>query len=379
MWCDRSVTMTVGSRRVGSGEPLYTIAEIGLNHGGSVDRALAMVDAAAAAGASAVKLQTLTARRTGGARVSRAGPRDGASLRDFFATFELSESAHRALAARARAHGLGLMATPLSLGAVDLLERVGIDAYKIASGDIIWDQLIRRCAGTRQAAGHLDRHGVARRSGARPDVRTLGGAAGVALLHCVSAYPVPGGSENLRAIATLGRAFGVPVGLSDHGADEFAVPIAVAMGASLYERHLVLDDERRCAVDAAVSSTPARLAAVVRAAARATAALGSGEKVCLPAEAANLSASRRSLCAARRLPAGHILHADDLIALRPADRSRARSGPTDLVGRRLIRDVEEGSPLVERGHRGALTCRIETGSGCCLTFSSRPVRGGFRS
>jgi sialic acid synthase SpsE len=346
MWCDRSVTMTVGSRRIGSGEPLYTIAEIGLNHGGSVDRALAMIDAAAAAGVSAVKLQTLTA----GELVAPACPAPvhltARSLRDFFATFELSEPAHRALAARARAHGLGLLATPLSLGAVDLLARVGIDAYKIASGDIIWDQLIRRCAGTGKplvvSTGLASLDEVAH---ALTCARSAGAAA-VALTHCVSAYPVPGGSENLRAIATLGRAFGVPVGLSDHGADEFAVPIAVAMGASLYERHLMLDDDQG-AVDAAVSSTPERLAAVVRAAARARAALGSGEKVCLPAEAPNLSASRRSLCAARRLPAGYILHENDMVALRPAD-GFALARAADLVGRRLVRDVDEGSPLVEQ-------------------------------
>ncbi len=112
-----------------------------------------MVDAAAGAGASAVKLQTLTAADLVAPACPAPAHVTASSLRDFFATFELSESAHRAIAARARAHGLGLLATPLSLGAVDLLERVGVDAYKIASGDIIWDELIRRCAGTRQAAG----------------------------------------------------------------------------------------------------------------------------------------------------------------------------------------------------------------------------------
>ena len=137
MWRERTATMTIGARRVGAGQPLYTIAEIGLNHGGSADRALKMIDAAAAAGVSAVKLQTLTAADLVAPACPAPAHVTATSLRDFFATFELSESAHRALAARARAHGLGLLATPLSLGAVDLLERVGIDAYKIASGDII--------------------------------------------------------------------------------------------------------------------------------------------------------------------------------------------------------------------------------------------------
>jgi len=339
------MTMTIGSRLIGQGEPLYTIAEIGLNHGGSVDRALAMVDAAAAAGVSAVKLQLLTAADLVAPSCPAPAHVAATCLRDLFADFELSESAYRAIAERARTHRLGLLATPLSLAAVDLLERIGIDGYKIASGDIIWDRLIRRCASTGRplvistGMASLDEvtHAVA--------CAQSSGAGGIALLHCVSAYPVPAGSENLRAIATLWRAFGLPVGLSDHGADEFAVPLAVALGASLYERHLVLDDDRS-AVDAAVSSSPARMAAMVRTAARAIEALGSGEKVCLPAEAVNLSPSRRSLCAARRLVAGHILEDDDLTALRPAT-GVAPNQASDLVGRCLARPVDQGSPLVD--------------------------------
>ena len=170
------------------------------------------------------------------------------------------------------------------------------------------------------------------------------GAPGLALLHCVSAYPVPKGSENLRAIATLGMACRAVVGFSDHGADGFAVPLAVAMGASIYERHLVLhaDDD---SVDAEVSSTPGELATLVRTAARALAALGTGVKACLPAEKSNLDPSRRALYARRRLPAGHVVSAADLIALRPGyglgpDRQR------ELVGQRLTRDVDAGAPFL---------------------------------
>ena len=128
----------------------------------------------------------------------------------------------------------------MSEGGVDLLERVGVDAYKIASGDLTWTQLIERCARTGKpviiSTGLATLDEIARAL----DAARRSGAAEVALLHCVSSYPVPQGSENLRAIATLADAFGVPVGLSDHGADAFAVPIAVALGASLYERHIIL-------------------------------------------------------------------------------------------------------------------------------------------
>lgn len=335
--------MRLGPHAAGPGHPLFVIAELGLNHGGSLDRALALVDAAAAAGASAIKLQTLTATALVGPDAPAPAHVDATSMVEFFRRFELDEPAHARIVARARAHRLAVLATPLSTAAVAMLERVGVDGYKIASGDITWEGLIRSAAATGKPL--VISTGMATLAEAQRALvwAMRGGAPSVALLHCVSAYPVPKGSENLRAIATLGMACQALVGLSDHGADAFAAPLAVAMGASIYERHLVLsaDDD---AVDADVSSTPGELAAAIRAAARATDALGTGAVACLPAERANLEASRRGLYARRALPAGHVVAVHDLIALRPAtglgaDRQRA------LVGVRLTRAVPAGAPF----------------------------------
>ena len=338
-----SPMITIGGRRIAEDVPLFAIAEIGINHGGSLDRALSLIDAAASAGAHAVKLQTIVASEL----VSQSCPApqhvQAASLVEFFARFELDESAHRRLADHAREHGLKIMSTPFSLDAVDLLESIDVDAYKIASGDLTWDQLIARCAGTGRplviSTGMATlaevQHALAVAEGA--------GADQVALLHCVSAYPVPRGSENLQAIDTLRHECGVPVGLSDHGEDTFALPMAVALGASIYERHLVLDDDLT-AVDRAVSSTPAEFAAAVGGARRAWAALGSGRKSCLGVETPNLVASRRSLCARRSLAAGETLVADDLIALRPA--TGIPPARLDMVcGRRLTRALAAGEPI----------------------------------
>ena len=357
MWRDLATSLRIGPRLVGPGEPLFVIAEIGLNHGGSLDRALAMVDRAAEAGASAVKLQTITAK----ALVAPSCPAPAhvaePSLRAFFARFELNEDAHRAVAERARARGLAFMATPFSLEAVEMLERVGVDAFKIASGDLTWDQLIRRAArshkpvviSTGMASLSETAHAVA--------CARLGGAAGLALLHCVSAYPVPRGGENLRAIATLADAFHVPVGLSDHGDDAFAAPVAVALGASLYERHFVLEAADG-SVDAAVSSTPEALSALVAAAARAAGALGTGEKACTPDEAVNVTASRRALCAARALPAGATVHPDDVVALRPAaGLAPGRIG--ELIGVTIGRAVAAGAPFLEGDVASARESRSE--------------------
>jgi sialic acid synthase SpsE len=338
------VPLRIGHHQVGRGEPLFVIAEIGLNHGGSVDRAIAMVDAAAAAGASAVKLQAIVAAELVTSACPPPAHVQAASLREFFAAFELDEAAYHAIAARTRARGLTLIATPLSESAVDLLERVGVDAYKIASGDLTWTRLIGRCAQTGKplilSTGMAT---IAEVAHALANAQ-LAGATSVALLHCVSAYPVPHGSENLRAMTTLLEAFSVPVGLSDHGADTSAVPIAVVLGASLYERHLVLaagDDS----VDAAVSSTPAGFADLVRTAALVAEALGSGLKECLPAEAVNVQASRRGLYAVRAMAAGHRITSSDVQALRPAS-ALSPDLQDALVGSVLARDMEAGMPFL---------------------------------
>jgi N-acetylneuraminate synthase/N,N'-diacetyllegionaminate synthase len=336
-------SISIAGRRIAEDAPPFVIGEIGINHGGSLDRAIALVDAAAAAGADAVKLQTIVARDLVAPSCPPPAHVAARSLVEFFEQFELDEAAHHALARRASLRGLKVISTPFSEKAVDLLERVGVDAYKIASGDLTWDQLIVRCATTGKpliistGMGTLDevQHALA--------VARRAGAADVGLLHCVSAYPVPKGSENLLAIRTLAHACHVPVGLSDHGEDAFALPVAVALGASLYERHLVLPEDGS-AIDREVSSTPADLAAAIRAGRRAWAALGSGRKACLAAEAPNAIPSRRSLCAAANLAAGHALTAADLIALRPATGLPPAALPS-LVGRRLAQPVHVGEPL----------------------------------
>ncbi len=335
----------IGGRRVGGGEPLFVIAELGLNHNGSVERALALVDAAADAGASAVKLQTIEADHLVTPGCPAPAHVAAASLRDFFRQFELDERAHRAVAKRADHHGLAFMSTPFSEHAVDMLDAVGCDALKIASGDITNRALIEHAAATGRplvvSTGMSDLDEVC----AAVDWAVGAGARDVALLHCVSAYPVPSGSENLRAIAELSRAFDRPVGLSDHTTESLAAPLAVALGASLYERHFVLDDES-AGVDRAVSATPAELRRIVVEAERARRALGHGRKECLAAEQGNLTASRRALYTRRPMRAGEVVRADAVVALRPAAGLSA-SRWRELIGITLTRDLPSGAAFLE--------------------------------
>ncbi len=334
-------TLEIAGRTVGADAPLFVIAEIGLNHGGSLDRALAMVDAAADAGVSAVKVQALVARDLVAADCAPPAHVDVESLRAFFERFELSDAAYEAIAARARARGLGFIATPLSLAAVTMLERIGVDAYKIASGDLTYDGLIEACARTGKPLVISTGMSNLEEIGDALVCATCAGAREIALLHCVSAYPVPAGSENLRAIQTLAT-FGWPVGLSDHAPGTLGLAVGVALGAALYERHLEIDAD---SLDHDVSSTPREMADVVATAAAVRVALGDGVKACLPAESFNRDVSRRALRAARALRAGDVVTAADIVVVRPAA-GLAPGLERDLIGTRLRRDVAEGEPFL---------------------------------
>ena len=278
----------IGGRVAGDGAPLFVIAEIGLNHDGSIERALALVDAAAAAGASAVKVQALFADELVAPGAPAPMHVEAASLADFFRRFELDERRLRP------AGGAGPRTRPGRSSprrsrerAVDMLDRVGVDAWKIASGDITFERLIERCGATGKPViistgmaslpGGAARALLGRRAPAPPAWRCCTACRRIrcrrAARTCApsprSAWPAAPSSASPITAPTAS-----------------AVPLAVAMGAAIYERHLVLraDDD---SIDAEpCRARPGELSALVRAAARAAAALGTGVKACLPAEKA---------------------------------------------------------------------------------------------
>jgi N,N'-diacetyllegionaminate synthase len=339
------MSLDIGGLRVGERPPLFVIAELGLNHGGSLNRALAMIDAAAAAGASAVKVQSFKAEELVAAQCPAPAHVTAASLRDFFRQFELDRAAHIELVTRAKLHGLAFVATPFSTSAIDMLVEIGVDALKIASGDLPYDELIASAARTGLPVIISTGMSTLAETAHAVALARTEGADQLALLHCVSAYPVPDGSQNLRAIQTLRRVFGTLVGLSDHGRDSFAVPLAVTLGASIYERHLILPGDE--GVDRAVSSTPEQLAEIIAVARRTHAALGHGRRECLPAEAVNLTASRRALHATRALAPGEVIDANDIVALRPS-RGLPTNLKSELIGTTVARAIEAGAPFL--GH-----------------------------
>lgn len=320
---------------------VLVIAEIGNNHEGDADLAIRLIELAAECGADAVKLQTFRAREF-------VRPADTARYQRM-ARFELPADAVRRAQRAARDRGLLFISTPLDIPSVDLLRSL-VDRFKIASGDNDHLPLIDRICATGLpivlSTGMADLDGVRRMVRQIRDRWAEHGVRGeLAVLHCVTSYPVPPEQANLAAIRTIeGAIDGITVGYSDHTIGIDACVLAVALGARVVEKHFTIDKAYSDFRDHALSADPAELAELVRRVRAASAMLGSGEKVLQPAERELAVSARRAIVAAADLPAGHVLRASDLTWMRPAD-GLPPGEESRLVGRRLLRTVAFGDTL----------------------------------
>jgi N-acetylneuraminate synthase/N,N'-diacetyllegionaminate synthase len=338
----------VGRREIGRGE-VFVIAEAGVNHDGDPSIAARLIDAAAAIGADAVKFQTfdpeaLASAGAPTAEYQRRAGESGSDQREMLARLALPAEAWAGLQRRALDRGLVFLSTPFDDGSAELLDRLDVPAFKVASGELTNLPFLERLAARGRplllSTGMADMIEVA----AAVDVVREHGDPPLALFHCVSSYPADPTDANLRAIETLRRAFGVPVGWSDHTPGIDIAIAAVAAGATLVEKHLTLD-RTRPGPDHAASLEPPAFEALVRSIRAVEAALGSGVKAPVEAERDVARVARRSLHWRRTLPAGHVVSADDLDILRPGT-GLAPAQAVTVVGRRTGREVEAGA-LIE--------------------------------
>lgn len=346
---DRVVTtVRIGDRPVGPGAPCFIVAEAGVNHDGDLRRALELVDAAADARADAVKFQTFDADRLVAAGAPKApyqlettDARE--SQRDMLARLELDADAHRTLAARCEERGMIFLSTPFDAESADLLDELGVLAFKLASPDLTNLPLVEHVA--RKQRPLLLSTGMADLGEVRAAVKVAreAGADGIVVLHCVTAYPADPAEANLRAIPRLADELGVPAGWSDHTRTAETALAAVALGAAVLEKHVTLD-RTATGPDHAASLEPNELAELVAAVRVVESALGDGVKRPARSELANRDVVRRSLAAARDLDAGTTLERDMLDALRPGTGISPAELP-NLLGRRLARSVRGGALL----------------------------------
>jgi N,N'-diacetyllegionaminate synthase len=343
-----SPSIELAGRTIGAGEPPFVVAEAGVNHNGQPELALALVDAAADAGAEAVKFQTFTAHALASAQAPQAAYQreraSAASQVEMLRGLELSTDGLRAARDRARELGLVFLSTPFDLGALRLLVTLQVKAFKIGSGDLTNVVLLRAVAG--HGLPILLSTGMATLAevDTAVDIVRRGGDPPLVVLQCTSAYPAAAADANLLVMEQLRQRYGVPIGFSDHTLGIGASIAAAALGAAVIEKHLTLD-RTLPGPDHAASLPPAEFAALVSGVRDAHAALGDGSKVPTAGETEMRLIVRRSLVANRPLVAGQIITEGDLDAMRPAT-GISPLRLDEVVGRRAARDLPERVPLM---------------------------------
>lgn len=337
----------IDGRPIGPGHPPYVVAEMSGNHNGDIQRALDLISAAAGAGADAVKIQTYTADTITldhdgpGFRIS-GGLWDGRRLHELYAEAHTPWDWHARMFDHARAEGITLFSSPFDATAVDLLERLGAPAYKIASFELVDLPLIRRCAATGKPLVMSTGMAAPEEIAEAVEAARGAGARDLVVLHCTSAYPAPMSSMNLATLPDMARRFGVLPGLSDHTLGTAASVAAVALGAVFIEKHFTLS-RAEGGVDSAFSLEPAELAELVQSCRGAWEAMGRVAYGPGEAEAGN-AGLRRSLYASAPVRKGEVFTASNVRSVRPGHGLAPKHLDT-VIGRRATRDIPFGEPM----------------------------------
>jgi N-acetylneuraminate synthase len=341
--------MIIAGRKFGVDAAPYVIAEMSGNHNQSLERALAIVDAAGAAGAHAVKIQTYTADTMtldldeGEFHIDDPGSLwRGTSLHALYKLAYTPWEWHEPIMRRARERGMACFSTPFDATAVDFLEGLDVPAYKIASfenGDL---PLIRKAAATGKPLIISTGMATATEVGEAVEAARGAGCRDLVLLKCTSTYPASADNCNVLTIPHLRATYGCEVGLSDHTMGVGVAVAAVAHGATVLEKHFTLA-RADGGVDSSFSLEPAELASLVLESERAWQSLGTVAYG--PSEAERKSIQfRRSIYVVRDLEAGAVLDQDNLRCIRPGFGLPPKHYEA-LLGRRLLRAVRRGTPM----------------------------------
>jgi N-acetylneuraminate synthase len=340
-------TLSIAGRPIGEGHPPFIIAEMSANHNGNFDAACRLIEHAKAAGADAVKLQTyradtLTIRSSLPDFQITEGLWAGRTLYDLYEWAQTPWDWHRPLFAHAQKVGITIFSSPFDTTAVDLLEDLGAPAYKIASFEAVDLPLIRYAASTGKpliiSTGMADAQEIAEAIAAAREA----GCRQLAILHCVSGYPAPSRDYNLHTIPDMIRRFQVVTGLSDHTTSHTTAIAAIALGASVIEKHFTLDRDGG-GPDDSFSLEPEDLGELCRLARQAWEALGSVNYARKSSEQSNVK-FRRSLYFVKDLRAGDVVAPDAVRSIRPGYGLPPKF-LDDVLGRELRRDVVAGMPV----------------------------------
>ena len=326
-----------------SEDRVFVIAEAGVNHNGSLDVAKRLVEEARRAGADCVKFQTFSAQALTSRHARKAeyqqqnGEGDGTQF-GMLKRLELTENDHRALLAHCLENQIAFLSSPFDERSADLLDDLGVPAFKVPSGEVTNHQFLRYLASKNKPIILSTGMSTLAEVSEAVDAITDSGESELFLLHCVTEYPAPMEEINLRAMLTLAGAFRLPVGFSDHTPGIEIAVAAVALGARIVEKHFTLS-RGMPGPDHRASLEPQELATMVQAIRNVEKSLGDGVKKPAPCELKNIAVARKSLVATQDIRAGQRLTPENVTIKRPGHGIQ----PKDLdkvIGLRTNVDIE---------------------------------------
>lgn len=323
MYAEKKISITIGDKKIGPGEPCFIIAEAGVNHNGDLALAKQLIDIASEAKADAVKFQTFKAERlvtrdADKAEYQKTTTGSNESQFEMLKRLEISDESYQELFVYAKKRGILFLSTPFDPESADLLDRIGVPAFKISSGDLtnlpLLSHIVTKnkpiilstgmaCLGEIEVTvNYLKKHGLH----------------DLMLLHCTTSYPAPLDTVNLKVMKTLQSAFGFPVGYSDHTTGINVASAAVALGACIIEKHFTLDRSLP-GPDHKASLEPTELKDMVRNIRELEIALGDGIKVISTEEYNIKKIANKSLVAKCSICAGETISAQSLMVKRPGN------------------------------------------------------------
>ena len=346
----------INDRRIGSSYSPYVIAELSANHNGDINRAYRIMEAAKAAGADAIKLQTytqdtITIDCDGEAFQIHGGLWDGKSLYELYKEAHMPWDWHAPLFEKAKELGITIFSSPFDATAVDLLESLNAPAYKIASFEIVDLPLIKLVAETGKPI--ILSTGMANKAEISEAIEVArgNGCGELVVLHCVSGYPTPAGEYNLKTIRDLAKSFNVVAGLSDHTIDNATAITAIAMGACVIEKHVTLDRNGGGADDS-FSIEPPELVRLCRDSKTAWEALGEVSYEMAKAERGNAK-FRRSLYVVEDIAAGDVFTQDNVRSIRPGYGMAPKDLPA-VIGKQAVSRLKKGTAMQKEFIKGWL-------------------------
>ena len=324
----------IKNKKIGEKHPVFVIAEGGINHNGSVKVAKKLVLKASEIGSDAIKFQTFIAS-------------DLTSIKSkyykLFKKLELDESQFGEISDFSKEHNIIFLSTPFSKNAVDILNRLKVPAFKIASGDLTDIPLIKYASSKNKPM--IISTGMSKMSEVSEAINAVKSQQNkkIVLLHSVSAYPTPYNETNLKSILTLKNKFKVPVGFSDNGNDMFVPVVAVALGAKIIEKHFTLNKKMK-GPDQPISATPNEFSNLVQQSRDFELMLGDGIKKCQNSEISTRKNARRSLTAISNISKGQKIMHDMISIKRPATGIEPKYY-SKIIGKFAKRNIKSGKTL----------------------------------